>query len=462
MHIKTTKGLYIPIKGRPEGSPQQIVPSGVATPLEKPSEIALNLNSFDDVKFKVLVTAGENVKIGQPLTEDKDAPGRFFVSPAGGAVREIRRGLKRRLLDISIDVAKEEERHKLPFLDLARASRQDLIAYLKQGGLFSSIRQRPFNFLANPEKTPRSIFVKALESAPFVPPSEMQVSGYEKEFQLGLDALAKLTDGQVHLVFRHDSSFKAFTEARGVVKHTAEGPDPISSPSLHIERIDPIQSAHDCIWTVDAHTVVAIGYLLASGERFIHRIVSIAGPGIIEGKTGYFKVREGYPITALISGRIRRGYVRLISGDPLTGTKVETGDFIGDDDFCFCAIPENTKREFLHFFRLGINKFSASRAYLSGHISNENREYDFTTNQHGEKRAFVDGSLFDKVMPLNIPTLPLVKAVMAEDYDRAVELGLLTVAPEDFALPTFVDPSKNDMIDIIRHGLKNYASEVLK
>jgi Na+-transporting NADH:ubiquinone oxidoreductase subunit A len=246
-HIKITKGLDIPIKGKPEGGPQLLIPGGEVSPLTKPHQAALDLTPFKELKFKVLVSLGDSVKLGQPLVEDKDSPGRFFVSPAGGVVREIRRGLKRRLLDIVIDVADKEEVEHHPSIQPQEISRQEIIERLKLGGLFAHIRQRPFNFLANPQKTPRSIFVKALESAPFAPPAEMQIAGYEREFQKGLDVLVKLTDGPVHLIHRQGTSFRPFLEAKGVQIHTAEGPHPIANPSLHIQQLDPIRSVDDVI-----------------------------------------------------------------------------------------------------------------------------------------------------------------------------------------------------------------------
>lgn len=462
VHIKISKGLDIPIAGKPTGSPKMLIPGGEVSPLTTPQHIGLDLSPFDEMKFKVLVRIEDKVKLGQPILEDKDSPGRFFVSPAGGVIREIRRGLKRRLLDIIIEVAKQEEVEQHSSLDLQQISRQELIERLKLGGLFTHIRQRPFNFLANPNKVPRSIFVKALESAPFAPPAELQVAGYEKEFQMGLNALSKLTDGLIHLVHHQETTARAFLEAKGVQKHTAEGPHPIANVSLHIAHIDPIRSIEDVIWTLNAHDVVAIGYFLMHGQYFVPRIISIAGPGILEGKSGYFKVREGYPISALLAGRIKKGLVRLISGDPLTGHCVEPEDFLGYEDNVFCVIPENTKREFMHFFRLGSDKYTFSGAYLSGHLDNTHRDYDFTTSQHGEHRAFIDSSVSDEVMPLNISTMHLVKAVLAEDYDLAAQLGLLEVDSEDFALPSFVCPSKIEMMDIIKKGLRRYAADVLK
>lgn len=459
-HIKITKGLDIPIKGKPKGKVSALVPSGAASP-HAPDQVALNLTPFENIKFKLLAAAGDVVKVGQPLAEDKSSPGRMFCSPGGGVIKEVRRGFRRSLTDIVIDVASHEEFQEFSKLDPDNASREQLISHLKAGGVFAFIRSRPFNRLANPDLSPRHIFVKAIESAPFVPPAELQVAGYEAEFQAGLKALAKLTSGAVHLVYAKDTPCRAFTEATHVTKHTAEGPHPIGTHSLHIQSIDPIKSPEDVIWTLTVHDVIRIGVLLTKGHYLTDRVVSIAGPGVLPDRVGYFKVREGLPVHSLISGRLLQdGELRFISGDPLMGKQVHHADFLGFYHYAFCVVPENTAREFLHFFRLGVHKYSFSKAYVSGHLDNAHREYDFTTNQHGEHRAFIDPTLYDKVMPLSIPTMLLVKAVMAEDFELAERLGLLEVDSEDFALPTFVCPSKMEMTDIIKRGLEQYANEV--
>lgn len=461
-HIKITKGLDIPIDGKPEGHVKSFIPGGEVSPLEHPQLISLNLKSFQDLKFKLLVKPDDVVKLGQPLVEDKSAPGRMFVAPAAGVIKEIRRGFKRSLLDIVIAVAQEKEEYQeYSKMRVEDTSRETLIERMKEGGIFSHIYARPFQRLADPQKLPRSIFVKAIESAPYVPHAEMQVEKHEREFQIGLDALAKLTDGPVHLVYRAGSHCKAFTNAQHVQKHTAEGPHPIGNVSVHIQALDPIKKADDMIWTIHARDVVALGYLLEQGRCYVERVISIAGPGILPGQTGYFRCRQGYPVSPLLAGRIHKGSQRFVSGEPLTGRKIEEEDFLGFEDDVFCVIPENYSREFLHFFRLGMDKYSFSKTYLSGHLNNTHREYYFTTNQHGEHRAFIDSTLYDQVQPLAVPTMLLVKAVMAEDYELAESLGLLEVVGEDFALPSFVDPSKIEMNEIISKGLKRYASEVL-
>ena len=139
--IKIKKGLDIPIKG---------TPSGEVKPLISPPQVSLNLAPFDEVKFKLLAKVGDVVKIGQPVAEDKSIEGRMFVSPAGGVIKEVRRGHKRRLLDIVIDVEQEE---KYQETSVASGTREEILESLKKGGYFAHIRQRPFNFLANPGKS---------------------------------------------------------------------------------------------------------------------------------------------------------------------------------------------------------------------------------------------------------------------------------------------------------------------
>ncbi len=459
VHIKITKGLDIPIKGKPEGRAQPLTLQTL-TPAA-PAKASLNLDPFEGIRFKLLAKKGDRVKIGQPLLEDKSSEGRLFVSPAGGVVSDVLRGLKRRLMDIIITLDPVEEWHEHGPLDVNSASAEEILKKLKAGGIFSHIRQRPFNILADPSKMPRSIFVKALESAPFIPSAEMQVEGKEEEFQIGLTALSKLTGGAVHLICRKGTERRAFQEAKNVKVHTAEGPHPVSNASLHIQEIDPITSSDDVVWTLNAHDVVSIGHLLKTGRTYIERVIGVGGPAILNGRTGYFRVRTGFPISLLIADRLEKGLIRFIAGDPLMGRKVGPDEFLGLYDYAFSAVPENLHREFMHFFRLGLNKYSFSKAYVSGHLSHKDREYDFSTSLHGEKRAFIDPTLYDQVMPLNVSTMHLVKAVMAEDYDLADELGLLSVDSEDFALPTFVCPSKIEMTEIIKTGLNVHGRELL-
>lgn len=459
VNIRTTEGLEIPIEGAPQG---EILPFEANGQKVVFKQIALNLDPFETTKFTLLARPGDQVKIGQPLAQNKKYPEMMFVSPAAGKISEVRRGLKRRLLDIVIDVDPVEQAVDYGAFEISNTSAERLKAHLLAAGLFPHICQRPFGHVADPTRKPRYILVRALETAPFVPSAELQVQGHEIDFQLGLNALGLLADGAVHLVFKKGTECRAFLDAKNVTKHTAEGIHPIGTDSVLIHHLAPIRNSEDITWTLKVHDVISIGYLLRTGHYFTEKTISIAGPGILPHKTGYFRVREGAPISSLILGRVENEPMRLISGNPLTGKKVELTDFLGFEDHAFTVIPESIDREFLHFFRLGVDKFTASRAYLSGFLSSSKRKYFFNTSAHGEERGFLTADPYDKVMPMNISTMHLVRAVMAEDFDLAEELGLLEVIPEDFALPTFVCPSKIEMVQIMKQGLERYAYENLE
>ena len=55
----------------------------------------------------------------------------------------------------------------------------------------------------------------------------------------------------------------------------------------------------------------------------------------------------------------------------------------------------------------------------------------------------------------------LKKAIITGDIDRQEELGIYEVAPEDFALPEFVDSSKLELQRIVREGLEILRKENL-
>lgn len=450
--IEVTEGLDIPIEGQPKGDVQV---------LAQPSHVSLNLDPFLGSKFKLLARAGDRVKAGQAVVSDKTHPGLNFVAPGSGKIVEVQRGLKRRLLNIKIELDANEEPEDLGTLDIQSASRESIIAHLKKGGACPFIRSRPFDRLANPDQAPRSIFVRAVESAPFAPPMELQVEGFEREFQAGLDVLAKLTDGSVHLVYRRGTNCQAFLNARSCERHTVSGPHPCGNASVHIHHIDPITSIEDVVWTISAKGVVTIGDLVLNGRYHTDRVVSIAGGGVSESKRGFFRTRQGVPVSTLIQGRNESGLMRLISGNPLTGKAVDGEGFLEFYDCTFTVIPENVSRELLHFFRLGGKKFTASRTYTSGLTQGGDKLYPFTTNNHGEERAFVDGSIYQKVMPMQIPVMHLVKALMAQDWEESELLGGLEIAPEDFALPAFICPCKIEMPSIVESNLREFAAEVL-
>ena len=433
MKIKIKNGLDFPLPGEAKGKVKSF---------SLPSTVALDLSPFETLSFSLLKKEGEGVKVGEPLVVDKKCSGRVFVSPGSGKVKKVVRGLKRRLCYILI----ETDQKQTPF-----KQGKGTLETLMQGGLFPHIRMRPCERIAHPNWKPEAIFIKAIESAPFSPPPELEVDGNKEAFAAGLEGLAKICP--VHLVYREGSQSLSFTEPSHVEVHSASGSHPIGNSSVHISAIHPIRKNNQVIWTLTVSDVIAVGMWITQGVYYSEKVISVAGEGIPEEKRGFFQVNRGIP-TGAILGEIGK-HVRVISGDPLMG-EISSG-VLGFYHNVISALPDPpVKREFLHFLKLNRKGYTASKAYFFRKKSSE-----FTTIQHGELRPFIDGVVYDKVMPLNIQTMPLIKSLLTEQYDKGEALGLLEVVPEDFALPSFICPSKIEMAEIVKQGLRGYAAEHL-
>jgi len=422
-HLHVKRGLDLAISGMPQGPIRSWF---------SPARIALDFKAFRGTRIKLLVKIGQDVLLGEPLAEDRDFPGRFFPSPTTGRVLSIAREEKRALRHICITRADREKPfpHQPP--NWKTSSRQTLVDFLLKSGLFCHIRQRPFGMLANPEAMPKSIFVKAIETAPFTPKASLQMQGHEEAISLGLTILTRLTDGFVHVI--QNSNDAPLKEIDRVQLHTIAGPHPAGNASTHIHFIDPILHENHIIWTLNILDVMTIGYQFLQNRYFTDRIISIAGPGFSKTKRGFYRAQCGLSIEDLCQGNPP---FHLISGNPLTGWQVKPQDFLGFDHTVLSGFPENKKRRIFSFLWPWRQTTD---------ISNSTRIW-------GEKRAFVDGAPYDQVMPLDISTELLLKAVITKNDDLADELGLLEVASEDFALPAFVCPSKIEMIEIMQNAL---------
>lgn len=91
---------------------------------------------------------------------------------------------------------------------------------------------------------------------------------------------------------------------------------------------------------------------------------------------------------------------------------------------------------------------------LFSFLNGKNKEYVLDTNTNGEPRAFVETGVFEKVTPMDIYPVYLLKAILAEDYDNMEALGIYEVIEEDLALCEYVDVSKHDVQQMVRNGIE--------
>ncbi len=151
--------------------------------------------------------------------------------------------------------------------------------------------------------------------------------------------------------------------------------------------------------------------------------------------------------------------MRFISGNVLTGDKIESDGYLGFYHHQITVIPEGDYYEFFGWALPGFKKFSNTRQFFSKLIPTSN--YQLDTNYHGSERAYVMVGQYEKVFPFDIYPVYLIKAILANDIDKMEELGIYEVSPEDFALCDFVCTSKIETQEIVRSGLEMLRKELI-
>lgn len=401
------------------------------------------------------VKIGDKVNVGDVLFFDKNNDKIKFVSPVSGQVKEIVRGAKRRILSIRISADEKDT-----FKDFGKKTPANLTGpqvkeMLLESGCWPMIKQRPYDVIANPEDSPKAIFISAYATAPLAADHLFALNGKEKEFQAGIDALGKLTEGKVHLSVGTDN--KSFlNDLSGVELHKISGSHPAGNVGIQIGKVDPI-NAGERVWVVHPQDVAAMGALFLSGKFDPYRVIALSGSQVNEPQ--YYQVIRGAMVGDLTNGRLKDGKSRLISGDPLTGTKVKPSDPIGFYHDSLTVLPEGDHYTFFGWVPFtGNSKFSFSRTFLSWLAPN--KEYELDTNMNGEERAFVITGEMERVVPMDIFPMQLLKATMVQDIEKMENLGIYEVAPEDFALVDFISSSKVEAQQIIRSGLDLMIKEV--
>ena len=436
--IKIKKGLDINLKGK---ASEVLLNGG------KSETYAIVPDFYSGVLPKVVAKVGDKVKAGSVLMIDKNRPEIKFVSPVSGEVTAVNRGAKRKVLSIVVTPDAQIEYEEFGKKNVASLKGYEVKEAMLNAGMWPFVMQRPYDIVATPGETPRDIFVSAFYSAPLAPDFNYLVKGQEADFQTGLDALAKLTTGQVYVGIRKGS---AVQQVKGVELVEIDGPHPAANASVLINHTKPINKG-ETVWTVDPANVIIIGRLFNKGIADFSRKVVITGSETKE--QGYVQAISGCTIKSLVGGRVATdAHVRIISGNVLTGTKVSMEDYLGAYDNQITVIPEGDEtHEFLGFAMPRTDQYSMSHSYFSWLMGK--KEYVLDARIKGGKRAMIMSNEYDKVFPLDIYPEYLLKAIIAFDIDKMENLGIYEVAPEDFALCEFVDTSKIELQKIVRDGL---------
>ena len=444
-NITLRKGLDIPLKG---------VAAQKTAKTVTPDVVALKPTDFKGFLPRLLVKEGDKVLNGSPVMADKSRPEILLTSPVSGTGQEIVRGDKRKLLAVLIKADGKDESVdfgvKAPSALTAESVRDTLLAC----GLWPAIIQRPYGVMADPTLRPKAIFVSAFSTAPLAADSDFALSDKVADIQAGIDALQKLTDGGIHFSLNARTvSASPFHKVENVIMHTVSGKHPAGNVGVQISHISPIMKG-ETVWTVSLLLLAAIGGVFRTGKLDMTRKVAVTGPAAAD--PCYVSALPGTPVRELTE--TPEG-VRIVSGDVLSGEELGPDGYLGFFDNQLTLLREDSERELLGWAKpFRFKQFSSSGCYFSW--LTPRKKYDMGTNMHGGPRAFVETKCFSDVTPMDIFPIYLIKACLAGDIDKMEQFGIYEVLPEDLALCDFVDPSKNDIQDIIARGIDIMIKEM--
>ena len=444
--IRLRKGLDIKLKGRAKKQ---------TMPLESSKLYAIVPDDFVGVTPKMAVKAGDHVKAGETLFVNKNSEEVRFASPVSGTVKSIERGDRRKILYVSVEADDEQTFADFGTKDIQTLDGEGVKKALLEAGLFGYINQLPYAVSTTPDTEPKAIFVSALRDKPLQGDFEYELEGQEQAFQTGLTALSKIA--KVYLSIGAQQNSKVLTEAKNVELTVFDGPCPAGNVGVQVNHLSPVNKG-EVVWTVDPTAVIFFGRLFQTGKVDLTRVVAVAGSKVKE--PAYVKALVGTPIKDIVAGRLTATeHVRILNGNPLTGTIAGDNAFLGAHTSEVVAIPEGDDvDEMAGWIMPRFNQFSTSRSYFSW-LFGKKKEYDLDARIKGGKRNIIMSGEYDSVLPMDIYGEYLIKALSTGNIDKQEQLGIYEVSPEDFALAEFVDSSKQPLQQIVRNGLNTLRKE---
>jgi len=406
--------------------------------------VSVSPQDFNYIKPKLLVKEGDHVSLGDALFFDKINPDIKWPSIAAGTISKIVYGERRAVLDIIIEIDENKEKTSEPINERNLSSKEDVKNFIQNNNLWPFFTQRPFNKVVDPKDSPKCIIVSLADSSPLANDLSFSLSDKKDNIVSALSNIKKLTDGNLYVAVRGDNfSFLSDYDFINLVQ--VEGPHPSGNVGVILNKVNPLNQ-NEVVWTVQGSHLPILGKLFTQGIYDFSLNISIGGPSV---KPSYFKSRIGARFD-LYKNSLLTDNVRIISGNVLTGKKVNLDGFLGFYHTFFSVIEESFDRPFIGWLHPGgKSKYSVFNAYFGS-----NKEsYDFTTLQNGSNRAFVPVDAWEKVFPMDIYINALARSIEANDIDEMEQLGIYECDEEDVALCSFVCPSKSDVGAIIRRGL---------
>ena len=409
--------------------------------------VAIVPDDFHGVIPRMEKKEGEHVIAGEPLYHDKNDEDIKVVAPVSGTIKEIRRG-ERRHID-AIIIAPDNDGQAVK-----HDTGGDAVKTLKAAGLWVMLRQRPYDVVPYTDVRPRNVFVTAFDSAPLAPDLDVVLGDKRQFIGRGVEVLKSLTDGNVYIGTRDGQQF----DAPGAQVNTFVGPHPAGNAGVQAANTVPVNKG-DVVWTLDIVTLARIGELFTTGMVSHDPVVAIDGEMVQH--PGYVKTVMGADLETVLKNQLTNvAHSRIISGNVLTGVKVNADQWLRAPYRHITIIPENNKPdEFMGWASFNPNRFSIYRTFTTW-LRGLKKPVSMDSRIKGGERAIVRTGEYDAMLPMDIHAEFLIKAIISGDIDKMEQLGVYEIAPEDFSLAEFADTSKLELQRIVRQGLDKLRAEM--
>ena len=409
--------------------------------------VAIVPDDFHGVIPRMEKKEGEHVIAGEPLYHDKNDEDIKVVAPVSGTIKEIRRGERRHIDAIIITPDNDGQAVK-------HDTGGDAVKTLKAAGLWVMLRQRPYDVVPYTDVRPRNVFVTAFDSAPLAPDLDVVLGDKRQFIGRGVEVLKSLTDGNVCIGTREGQAF----DAPGAQVNTFVGPHPAGNAGVQAANTIPVNKG-EVVWTLDIVTLARIGELFTTGMASHDTVVAIDGEMVQQ--PGYVKTVMGADLETVLKNQLTNvARSRIISGNVLTGVKVNVDQWLRAPYRHITIIPENNKPdEFMGWASFNPNRFSIYRTFTTW-LRGLKKPVSMDSRIKGGERAIVRTGEYDAMLPMDIHAEFLIKAIISGDIDKMEQLGVYEIAPEDFALAEFADTSKLELQRIVRQGLDKLRAEM--
>lgn len=423
-------------------------PSARVEVLPEPEVLYLPLQSRRFKFTELCVKEGQRVRPGQVLAKD---PGNYWVpllAPRAGRARL-------HAVDNHIvleDITKEDEepydpREALPHVPKGTGSvgmkRYKLLAL----GAWQFLYDAHTQSLPDPFGPVRAVLVSTLHLEPFVARGDVQLHKRLASFTGGLEHLQSLLEYQPIYLLLPETESQFARQVREAIRGYA-WVKPIQVPlrypfddfTILARALGFKQEPDNPVWAMATEGVLAIDRALTRMLPCTVRIVALGGPAV--SSPLHLKAMPGYPLQAILSGRVGEDPVRVIRGGVLTGETVE-GETLGLDaeSAGLTVLPQHTEREFLSFGRPGRDRRSFSGCFLS--LLRRAWPERLTTALRGELRPCVCCGFCEQVCPAGIMPHLIHKFLYQDELEEAerARVGLCVGC----GLCSFVCPSKIEL-----------------